>query len=91
MPAPGAGDAANLDVSDPRSRLKVLVPRRDVANTIRQRRRKGTLAVLEDLARDSAGWPARAVEFFTQVAWTENVNHFRVRPDGTTGMAAEPP
>lgn len=42
---------------------RVLSPRADVANTIRHRRRKGTLAILELLARDVAGWPARAVEF----------------------------
>ena len=41
----------------------VLTPRREVANTIRFRRRKGTLAVLEELARAVAGWPALAVEY----------------------------
>ena len=35
-----------------------------VANTIAYRRRKGTAVVLEQLARDVTGWPARAVEFF---------------------------
>src|SRR3954468_8362800 len=35
-----------------------------VANTIRHRRRKGTAAVLEELAGDVTRWPARAVEFF---------------------------
>ena len=32
-----------------------------VANTISYRRRKGTIAVLEELARDVTGWPAKAV------------------------------
>ncbi|TDC88598.1 hypothetical protein E1161_23485 [Saccharopolyspora aridisoli] len=39
-----------------------LAPRRDVAATVGNRRRKGTLALLEELAADVAGWPARAVE-----------------------------
>jgi hypothetical protein len=57
------------EVGDPatpagRSLNRILTPRRDVANTIRNRRRKGTLALLEDLAFDVAGWPARAVEYF---------------------------
>jgi hypothetical protein len=48
-----------------------------VANTIGYRRRKGTAAVLEQLALDVAGWPARAVEFFTRLAATEHLNHRR--------------
>src|SRR4051812_17561662 len=35
-----------------------------VANTIGFRRRKGTLAVLEQIARDVTGWDSKAVEFF---------------------------
>jgi hypothetical protein len=48
----------------------VLSPRADVSNTIAVRRRKGTLAVLEQLARDVAGWPAVAVEL------ADRVGHF---------------
>jgi hypothetical protein len=51
-----------------RGPTRVLAPRQDVANTIAARRRKGTLALLEQLARDAAGWPARAVEPFTLLA-----------------------
>ncbi|TDC24598.1 hypothetical protein E1265_09290 [Streptomyces sp. 8K308] len=40
-----------------------LAPRRDVADTVAHRRRKGTLPLLEELAAKTAGWPARAVEF----------------------------
>jgi hypothetical protein len=54
-------------------------PRAYVANTLAYRRRKGTAAVLEQLARDLTGWPARAIEFFAQLATTQHVNH--VRPD----------
>lgn len=46
-----------------------------VANTIAYRRRKGTAAVLEDLARAVSGWPARSVEFFQRVHTTQNLNH----------------
>ncbi len=48
-----------------------------VANTIRYRRRKGTAAVLEELARDVSGWPARVVEFFETLATTQYMNHLR--------------
>src|SRR3954470_9760203 len=37
-------------------------PRAEVANTIGYRRRKGTAAALEQLARDVTGWPAAVVE-----------------------------
>lgn len=48
-----------------------------VANTIMYRRRKGTAAVLEQLARDVTGWNARAVEFFRLLGTTQNINHLR--------------
>jgi hypothetical protein len=57
----------------------VASPRADVANTIRYRRRKGTAAMLEQLARDVTGWPARAVEFFQLLGWTQNMNHVRLQ------------
>src|SRR5262249_20186037 len=46
------------------ARERIIVPRREVANTIRFRRRKGTLSLLQDLAQAVTGWPARAVEFY---------------------------
>lgn len=57
----------------------VASPRADVANTIRYRRRKGTASMLEQLARDVTGWPARAVEFFQLLGWTQHMNHLRAR------------
>lgn len=48
-----------------------------VANTMACRRRKGTAAMLEQLARDSTGWPAHAVEFFELLIWNQNYNHLR--------------
>lgn len=53
-----------------------LTPRRDVANFIRSLRRRGTLALLELLAGDSAGLPSRAVEFYTLLGRTQALNHF---------------
>lgn len=58
---------------------KVGSARAEVAHTIGFRRRKGTAAVLEQLARDVTGWPARVVEFFQQLGTTQYMNH--VRPD----------
>lgn len=52
--------------ADPNRRaalLRTLVPRQEVANTIRARRRKGSAALVTELTRDVAGWPARSVEF----------------------------
>jgi hypothetical protein len=52
--------------------------RAHVANTLRFRRRKGTAAVLEQLARDVTGWPARVKEFFQMLATTQHMNHIRL-------------
>lgn len=49
----------------------------DVARTIYYRRRKGTLPMLEELARDITGWGAHAVEFFELLGWTQNLDHLR--------------
>jgi hypothetical protein len=49
-----------------------------VANTIRYRRRKGTLSVLEQIAHDVTGWNAKAVEFFQLLSTTQYIsNHLR--------------
>ncbi|GHJ47486.1 hypothetical protein Cs7R123_48280 [Catellatospora sp. TT07R-123] len=41
--------------------------RLDVANTIYYRRRKGTVALLEQLAADVTGWESHVVEFFRRL------------------------
>src|SRR5204862_70664 len=51
--------------------------RADVANTIYYRRRKGTLPMLEELARDVTGWAAHAVEFLELLGWTQHLEHLR--------------
>jgi len=48
-----------------------------VANTMSYRRRKGTAAVLEQLARDVTDWPATVVEYFQLLATTQYMNHLR--------------
>lgn len=73
-----AGEPGEVTTAHGRLRNKILIPRREVANTIRYRRRKGTLALLELLANDVAGWPARVVEFYKLLSWTQAVNHLRL-------------
>jgi len=51
--------------------------RAEVAHAIGYRRRKGTAAMLEQLARDVTGWNARVVEFFELLATTQAMNHLR--------------
>lgn len=51
--------------------------RTDVAKTIYYRRRKGTLPMLEELARDVTGWSVHAVAFFELMLWQQNLNHSR--------------
>jgi hypothetical protein len=63
-----------------------LFPRREVANTIRFRRRKGTLAVLEELAADAGGWPARAVEFGKLLVQTQSVRYPFAAPGQTVRL-----
>jgi len=46
--------------------------RLDVANTIYYRRRKGTVALLEEIAADITGWDARIVELFRRLGRTRH-------------------
>lgn len=48
-----------------------------VAHTLDYRRRKGTASMLEQLAVDVTGWPARVVEFFQLLDTTQYLNHLR--------------
>ena len=57
---------ANLVSGDARGQ------RLEVAKTIHYRRRKGTLAVLEEIARDVTGWEAHVVEAFRRLARTRH-------------------
>ena len=85
-PVHEAGEPSSIDTPQGRLRNKILIPRREVADTIRYRRRKGTLALLELLANDVAGWPARAVEFYTLLGWTQSLNHLRLNRGETVDV-----
>ena len=74
-PVHEAGEPGDPNTAQGDARNRILTPRREVANTLHYRRRKGALALLETLANDVAGWPARAVEFFKLLGWTQNLNH----------------
>ncbi len=81
-----AGEPGDIITPQGRLRNKILIPRRAVANTLRYRRRKGTLALLELLANDVAGWPSRAVEFYTLLGWTQSLNHLRLKRGQTVDL-----
>jgi hypothetical protein len=76
-PVSDAGVAGDVSTAEGALRNKFLVPRREVAATLRYRRRKGTLALLELLARDVAGRPSRAVEFYKLISGSQHLNHRR--------------
>jgi hypothetical protein len=65
---------------------KIASPRAEVANTIALRRRKGTALMFEQLAQDVTDWPARAVEFFEQLATTQYMKHIRPHARATADM-----
>jgi hypothetical protein len=60
-------------VGESARRTGALVPRLEVANSIRYRAGKGTLRLLERLAADVAGWPAVAVEFRERLAQSQSL------------------
>jgi hypothetical protein len=74
-----AGEPGDVTTSEGSSRNKILIPRREVANTIRYRRRKGALAVLELLANAAAGWPARAVEYYQLLVLAQAINFLHLQ------------
>jgi hypothetical protein len=66
------------DLEGPSLRPPLVIRNRtDVAKTIYYRRRKGTLPMLEELARDVTGWAAHAVEFFELLGWTQWIRNHR--------------
>lgn len=67
-------------------RARILAPRRDVANTIAHRRRKGTLHLLEDLSEDVAAWPARAAESYRLLGWDQHLDHLHLDRGGTVDL-----
>ncbi|MFH8493102.1 hypothetical protein [Streptomyces coeruleorubidus] len=68
---------------------EAIAPRRDVAATVANRRRKGTLHLLEELSEQVAGWPARAVELSRQVAHTQPVKLYGTGERGARGRLVD--
>lgn len=81
-----AGEPGEVTTTAGQQRNKILIPRREVANTIAYRRQKGALALLELLAADVAGWPARAVELYRLLAWTQAINSLQPTRGGTADL-----
>ncbi|MDN5794395.1 MAG: hypothetical protein L0H79_01420 [Intrasporangium sp.] len=61
-------------------------PRAHVANTIAARRRKGTAAALEQVARDVTGWPCHVVELYQLLAWSQFLGHIRLGAPATVDL-----
>jgi hypothetical protein len=78
-----------VTASDGAPTHKVLSARREVANAIRFKRRKGSLWLLEQLSEAVAGWPSRAVEFGRRVAQAQSIVHLHGRRAGTVDLRSE--
>jgi hypothetical protein len=57
----------------------------DVGKTIYYRRRKGTVAPLEELAGDITGWTVRVVEFFRRLGRTRHLLDVPIGPRSAAG------
>jgi hypothetical protein len=77
-PVHESGEPGPVSTARERKHNKILIPRPDVANTVRYRRRKGALALLEQLAWDVAGWPSRAVEFYSLLSYCQPLNQIHL-------------
>lgn len=87
QPIHDAGEPSSAATFEGHELNEILIPRRDVAATIRTRRRKGTAALLEMLALDAAGWPAaRVVEFYKLLAVTRRNNQQRLGRSRTVDL-----
>lgn len=84
-----AGEPGDVRTAEGRALDKILVSRREVAHTIAARRRRGTPALLEELARDVAGWPARVVEFYRLLGVTQAINQLHMRRGRTVDIRRE--
>ena len=54
-----------------------------VANTLYYRARKGTVPIIERIARDLADEPAKATEYFRRLAVTQQMRHIQTKRLGT--------
>ncbi|HEX7288152.1 MAG TPA: hypothetical protein VF532_18340 [Candidatus Angelobacter sp.] len=82
---PYIGDLLGVRALYPAS-AGTLSARAYVAHALDYRRRKGTAATLEQLARDVTGWPAHVVEFFQLLSTTQYLNHQRPESAATADI-----
>jgi hypothetical protein len=78
VPVQAAGPASNDATAEGRALNAYLIPRREVANTIGYRQRKGCLSLLDQLASDVGNWPALAIEFYKRLGWNQNIDHLHM-------------
>lgn len=83
---PYIGDLLGVRALHPLDGSAQISNRARVADTIRFRRRKGTAAMLEDLARATTGWTSRAVELFELLSTTQHMNHVRLAAPATASV-----
>lgn len=86
QPVHEAGDLEDVTTAQERQLSRVLIPRREVANTIRFRRRKGTLALLEQLARAVTDCPSLAVEFGLELGVAQSISYLRMNRGRTVDL-----
>jgi hypothetical protein len=75
---PYIGDLIGARGLHERTSATTFSQRAQVANTLAYRRRKGTAAIIEQLARDTTNWDSHVVEFFQLLATTQHLNHLRM-------------
>jgi len=78
QPVHDIGASEGTSKAEGTRRAEILIPRCEVANTVRYRRSKGTPAILEKLARDVAGWPAHVVELYKTLGVFQNLNRLKM-------------
>jgi len=92
---PYIGDLVGYEIPaaaglDSERRTRAIAPRRAVANYLRDLRRRGTLALLEELAVDVGGFSAHATEYYTLLGRKQSLNHLNGRGALTDLRQADP-
>jgi hypothetical protein len=77
-PVAATGRASEADTAQAHLLNAAITPRAEIANILAFRRRKGTLALLEELGGSITDWPSRAVEFYVLLGRTQHVRHVRL-------------
>lgn len=77
-PVQEAGPASDDTTAEGRALNNYLIPRREVANTIGYRQRKGRLSLIDQLTGDIGSWPGYAIEFYKLLGWNQNIDHLHM-------------